>query len=175
MARNAPLDFARHDRAVTHLKRYEQRFILSPRHFKSGITMPVLAWSTITFSASRVKNVISKPGLYAFSVVTRRIGLPPHGYILYVGQTGFKSGTARTLRARAGEYLRSKHSSKRPNVWEFLNKWWGNLNFHFVSVDPIKEDLSKLEQALNNALMPPYSVNDFSPEIKRLKKAWQRT
>lgn len=175
MAKTIPLDFAAYDRAVTHLKKYEQEFILSPRHFKAGISLSVLRWSTVRFGATQVKNVDSKPGLYAFSIVAKKVGLPPHGYILYIGQTGIRNGVARTLRVRAGEYLRNKASRKRPNVLYFLNKWWGHLDFHFVAVDPKTADLNKLEQALNDALMPPYSINDFSPEVKQFKKAWQRT
>lgn len=174
MPKNAPPDFAKHDRAMARLKRFEQRFVLSPDRFKGGNALPVLGWTTIIFGAAGVATVAAKPGLYAFSVVTPRQGLPPHGYVLYIGQTGAKKNS-RSLRVRAGEYLKEKKTGKRRHVWEFLNKWSGHLSFHFVTVDPLVEDLEALERTLNDALMPPYSVNDFSVEIKAQKKAWQLT
>ena len=88
MVKTAAPDFAQHDRAMAQLSRYEQRFILSPRRFTDGATLPSLTWTTVKFTAAQIRGVIAKPGLYAFSVVTGRAGLPPHGYVLYVGQTG---------------------------------------------------------------------------------------
>ena len=174
MLKSAPPDFAKHDKAMARLSRYEQRFVLSPDRFKGGSVLPALAWNTINFSKAAITTVASTPGLYAFSIVTQRQGLPPHGYVLYIGQTGAKK-YSRTLRVRAGEYLKEKKTGKRKHVWEFLNKWSGHLSFHFASVDPKTENLEALEQGLNDALMPPYSVNDFSVEIKAQKKAWQLT
>jgi hypothetical protein len=174
MPRTALPDFANHDKAMARLSRYSQRFILSPECFKKGLTLPALTWTTVKFTATQINTVAAEPGLYAFSVVTSRIGLPPHGYVLYVGQTGAKKNS-RTLRVRAGEYLKEEKSGKRRHVWEFLNKWSGHLSFHYVPVDPQTQDLEAIEKTLNDALMPPYSVNDFSAEIKAQKKAWQYT
>lgn len=174
MTRTAGPDFARHDRAMAQLTRYEQRFILSPHRFKDGVTLPSLTWTTVHFTAAHIRAVVAKPGLYAFSVVTGRAGLPPHGYVLYVGQTGAKRDS-RTLKIRAVEYLKEKKTGKRRHVWEFLNKWSGHLAFHFAALDPKTSDLEAVEKTLNDALMPPYSVNDFSTEIKAQKKAWQMT
>jgi hypothetical protein len=50
MAKLAGPDFALHDRAMAQLSKYEQRFILSPRRFKDGVTLPSLTW---TAGASR--------------------------------------------------------------------------------------------------------------------------
>lgn len=174
MPKSAPPDFAQHQIAMARMTDYQQRFVLSPHHFTQGLKLPVLNWSTIAFSETNVATVTSKPGLYAFSVVTPRQGLPPHGYVLYIGQTEAKKNS-RTLRIRAGEYLKEKKTGKRRHVWEFLNKWSGHLSFHYVPVDPAAENLETLEQTLNDALLPPYSVNDFSVEIKARKKAWQLT
>lgn len=174
MSKKVTPNFAKHDKEMAQLVRYEQRFILSPDRFKAGLSLPPLSWNTTEFSPSGIAVVTSQPGLYAFSVVAQRQGLPPHSYVLYVGQTGAKRN-ARSLRIRAGEYLKEKKTGKRRHVWEFLNKWSGHLSFHFVPVDPTKHDLEALEKALNDALMPPYSMNDFSVEIKAQKKAWQFT
>ncbi len=174
MPKAAPPDFAKHDKEMSHLSRHEQRFILSPRRFKGGVPLPPLNWATVNFNAQQIKTVVAQPGMYAFSVVANRLGLPPHGFVLYIGQTGAKHD-ARTLRIRAGEYLKEKKTGKRRHVWEFLNKWSGHLHFHFAPLDPKTNDLEDVEKNLNDALMPPYSVNDFTLEIKAQKKAWQMT
>jgi hypothetical protein len=167
-------DFNVHKRSAQGLRYYEQRFLLSPKQFSQFSSPATLAWTTVSFGPKCLSSVISEPGLYAFSIQTPKAGLPPHSYILYIGQTGAKQKT-RTLRKRAGEYLKEEKSAKRRHVWEFLNKWSKHLSFHFAPVDPEIYDLEDIEKRLNDALLPPYSVNDFSAEIKVQKKAWQRT
>ena len=157
------------------LKYFEQRFILSADRFKGPPIPGSLVWTTIShFTVAQIPSIIAKPGVYAFSVVNRRGGMPPHGYVLYVGQTGAKKN-ARTLRQRAREYLNEKRTGKRRHVWDFLNKWSGHLSFHFAKLDPNSYDLEEVEKLLNDSLLPPYVINDFGTEIKAKKKAWSLT
>lgn len=167
-------DFNAHQKAVRDLKYYEQRFVLSPKQFKKFISPAPLVWTTVAFGPGCLPAITSAPGLYAFSVQSAQVGLPLHSYILYIGQTGAK-GASRTLRKRAGEYLKEKKTAKRVHVWDFLNKWSNHLSFHYAPLDPATHDLEDVEKRLNDALMPPFSRNDFSVDVKAQKKAWQRT
>lgn len=167
-------DFAKHKRELTRLKYYEQRFILAPERFRGSAIPGNLVWTTIAFTQLQLANVIAKPGVYAFSVVNRRLGMPPHGYLLYIGQTGAKRNS-RTLKQRAAEYMQEKKTGRRRHVWDFLNKWSGHLNFHFAALDPKAFDLEETEKMLNDAMLPPFVINDFTTEIKTKKKAWSLT
>lgn len=175
MPKAAYPDFAKHKREMSRLKYYEQRFILSPERFRGPSIPGNLVWTTIKrFGPTQLASIVAKPGLYAFSVVNNRVGMPPHGYVLYVGQTGAKHNW-RTLKQRASEYLKEKKTAKRQHVWDFLNKWSGHLSFHFAELDPATNDLEGVEKLLNDALIPPYVINDFTTVIKSKKKAWSLT
>lgn len=119
-------------------------------------------------------SVIQQPGIYAFAISAANDWLPPHGYIIYIGQTG-AAQPDRTLGHRVKEYAREKKRPKRKHVWEFLNKWDGSLIFYFAPADPNAVDLLQLEALLNDALVPPYSIQDFSPEVRARKDIWDLT
>lgn len=97
-------------------------------------------------------------------------GLPPHSYVLYIGQTGARAN-GRTLRLRIGNYFEEQTNPKRAHIYKFLNKWKTCLTVHFAAVDPKKADLLKVEAKLNDALIPPYSIRDFSPRIRKAELA----
>jgi hypothetical protein len=79
------------------LSRFRQHFTLDPKQLR-GLILPVdLNWQTIRFAKRNVPNVTKQPGIYAFAVAHREGGLPPHSYVLYIGQTGAKP-KERTLR-----------------------------------------------------------------------------
>jgi hypothetical protein len=166
-----PYDFARRETEEKNFRHYKQHFWLNPKQLR-GCSLPVqLNWSRVPFRAKLLPTVINKPGIYAFSVAQDGCGLPPHGYVLYVGQTGAKKKEHdRTLRQRAREYFREKTTGSRPHIASFLNKWSKCLYFYYAQVDPTKINLLNIETKLNDALIPPYSVGDFSPEIRRLKR-----
>jgi hypothetical protein len=66
--------------------------------------------------------------------------------------------------------LREKVRPKRPGVGWFLNTWDTCLAFHFAVLDPAAVDLFDVEKKLNDAMLPPYSRADFSPEIRQMKR-----
>jgi hypothetical protein len=168
------VDFARHSTKQKNLTYYTQRFVLHPKHLRN-LTLPVdLKWTRIRFSKANLENIAISSGVYAFVIGEDDPNLPAHGYVAYVGQTGAKRND-RTLRERAREYLREKTRPKRMAVFEFLNKWQRCLFFHFAPLDPAAVDLLKVESKLNDALMPPYSHQDFSPEVRTRKKIWEKS
>jgi|SRR6476661_5441624 len=168
------VDFARHAAKQKNVSYYTQNFILYPKRLRS-LALPVdLKWSRIRFSKANLNRIVLKPGVYAFVIGEDDPNLPAHGYVVYVGQTGAKRND-RTLRNRAKEYLREKSRPKRMAVFDFLNKWQRSLFFHFAPVDSAVTDLLSIESKLNDALMPPYSHQDFSPEVRTEKKIWEKS
>lgn len=170
-----PYDFARRATEEKNFRHYKQHFWLNPKQLRA-FTLPVqLTWFRVPFRARVLGTVINRPGVYAFSVAHDAGGLPPHGYVLYVGQTGAKKkGNIRTLRQRAKEYFREKKTGSRPHIASFLNKWSKCLYFYYAQLDPAVVNLLDVETKLNDALIPPYSVGDFSPEIRRLKRITEK-
>jgi len=167
---NKPFNPARQlleQRAFGH---YRQTFTINPKQLR-GCTLPAkLVWSRVPFKKSKLATVANEPGVYAFSVLYDAADLPPHGYILYVGQTGAKKKGQRTLRQRAREYYREKTGGRREQVAFFLNKWARCLYFYYAQLNPATVDLLQIESKLNDALLPPYSVADFSPKVRKLKR-----
>lgn len=163
-------DFPSVQAKVSSLTLYSGTFRLNPANL-AGLALPVaLQWHQIPFRAENADAIVEQPGVYAFAISHGQPGLPPHGYILYIGEVGAKSGPSRTLRARYKDYLREKARAKRPGVAWFLNAWETCLVFHFAVLDPVAVDLFDVEKRLNDAMIPPYSRADFSPEIRQMKR-----
>lgn len=76
----------------------------------------------------------------------------------------------RTLHDRYGDYLREKKENKRPRVHYMLNKYPDDIHFAYSPMDSAV-DLSQLELDLNDAILPPVVVQDFTAEIRQLVKA----
>jgi len=166
-----PYDFASHRARQKDFAYYTQRFLLDPRLILRCALPAQLTWHRVPFTKSTLNLVANQPGVYAFAIGRDTRHLPPHGYVLYIGQTGAKKND-RTLRQRAKEYYVEKTTGTRPHISEFLNKWNRCLFFHFAPLDPNVVDLLKIEAILNDALVPPYSIKDFSADIRKQKAIW---
>ena len=168
--RTAPyIDFASFSAEQQKFEYYDQKFTLHPDRL-SSLKLPVtLRWNQTKFQENNVNAVTEEPGVYAFAVANDAPGLPPHGYILYIGQTKGKT-RVKTLRDRMKEYFQERRRPKRVGVWLFLNKWKGSLFFLFAPVDPKRFDLLDIERQLNDAVVPPYSQQDFSPRIRKMQR-----
>jgi hypothetical protein len=153
------------------IKSHAPRFSLDPKRM-AKVTLPVaLTWQETSFDKKNTALVVDKPGVYAFAIKHPGAGLPPHSYVLYIGQAGAGKGTkARTLRVRFTEYFRDKKKPKRIHIHYFLNAWEGCLSFYFAPVDPKAAKLLQVESILNDAMMPPFSVNDFTAQVRKMKR-----
>ncbi|NGP16502.1 hypothetical protein [Devosia aurantiaca] len=49
----------------------------------------------------------------------------------------------------------------------------GEAVFVYAPYSADKVALREVEKKLNDALMPPYSLRDFTVEVKQAKAAWQ--
>jgi hypothetical protein len=90
---------------------------------------------------------------------------------MYIGETG-QGKQDRTLNIRYGEYLKEQQTKKRAGVHFMLKCWKSCLEFCYAEVPDKRINLKKLEAALNDAMFPPFSTNDFSAKIRDVKKAF---
>lgn len=135
-------------------------FIISPAGWHLADIAPRAQWRSVKFEKTKKDQVPDEPGLYAFVVKIPYEGLPPHGWILYVGQSGHGTST-NTLKERFGEYFHDKEHSRRPKVYYFLNAWDGHIEFHFASLPGRKAELLELETKLLGAFRPPFTDRTY--------------
>jgi hypothetical protein len=155
----------------TQLKKYETRFVLNPAQIRGFAAKYNLDWKKIEFNQANQLYVPRCRGVYAFVVEHNHSDFPPHGYIMYIGETG-QDGNY-NLYKRYGDYLKDKRVPKRPGIHYMLIRWEPCLYFHYAAVKDKRVNLKKLEKSLNDAFIPPFSTNDFSAEIRRGKRAWR--
>jgi hypothetical protein len=161
------------DDRIDQMHFFRQHFTLWPEHLM-GMKIPVtLQWQSVQFLPANQDGVSPLRGIYAFVIQHPNTDLPPHGYVAYVGITG-NAADRRTLQVRFGEYLRDQQSLDRLAVSRMLRKWRDCLYFHFAEVPDKKIDLSTIEKAVNDALIPPFSTQDFSAEIRQAKNVAEK-
>ena len=126
-----------------------------------------LAWNYTPFVREQVANISEAPGVYCFHIGHNLNCLPPIGLSLYGGIT-----TA-SLRARCLNYFWEKDSVLgRFWVRKFLQVFEGELVFGWSEVDSNAVSLGILEKDFNDAMMPHYSVRDFSADVRAGRNAW---
>jgi hypothetical protein len=154
----------------SQMKPFMQMFVINPRQWRKFATTTKLSWNKVKFTAGNKASVPRSRGLYAFVAENNECQLPPHGYVMYVGIAGDTS--THTLRDRYGNYLRDKKVKKRAGIHYMLNNWGAGLYFHYALVADKRLSLHKLEKSISDTMMPPFSTNDFSVEIREAKKAF---
>ncbi|EMX6257134.1 hypothetical protein AAHH43_001358 [Pseudomonas aeruginosa] len=145
-------------------------FLLSPMTWRTSRVKFPINWERIPFTEANRAKVPKKAGIYAFIVQHINDHFPGHGFIMYIGITGTK-GKNRTLYVRYGDYLREQKTFKRPKVHYMLTKYPDDLHFAFSEIDTTTTDLAQLELDLNDAIIPPVAVKDFTAEIRAIVKA----
>ncbi|MCY4309191.1 MAG: hypothetical protein OXC57_13105 [Rhodobacteraceae bacterium] len=143
------------------------RLQLNPSRWKKYCDEYKHNWNFTPFEPNRVNQIPEKPGLYCFYIGHDLKCLPRIGLSLYGGIT------TRTLKIRFKEYLNEKDNDKgRITVKKFLNVFDGELSFGWVVVENTSI-LSQLEKDFNDAMMPPYSIKDYSAIVRSERNAWQ--
>ena len=127
-----------------------------------------LDWHYTPFERKKVAAISNAPGVYCFHVGHRLHCLPPLGLSLYGGISKV------SLRERCLNYFWEKHAEQgRFWVRKFLHVFEDELTLGWSEVDATTVDLNVLEKDFNDAMMPPYSVKDFSADIRAGRNAWQ--
>ena len=140
---------------------------LFPSRWRDFCNLYSLAWNYTPFERDQVANISQRPGVYCFHIGHDFNCLPPFGLSLYGGIT------TRSLRARCRRYFWEKDAVQgRFWVRKFLHVFEGELAFGWSEVDPNSVNLSILEKDFNNAMMPHYSVRDFSADVRAGRNAW---
>ena len=156
------------------IKWYSQRFVIHPDQLMS-LTLPAsLEWKSRKFNEENKEEIPKDKGVYAFVLQHNDNNLPSHGYITYIGITGKKS-KARNLNIRYREYLRDQKIPKRPSIHEMLVKWKDCIQFYYASLKDTDLDLSEVEKKLNDAIIPPYSTNDFTATVRTAKGMFEKS
>src|SRR3982074_2233001 len=94
---------AKHPDLVNFTKKYKgevHSFYLNMKDWRKFRSKYKLDWKKIRFMESNQSQVPEERGIYAFTLELSPTKLPPHGYILYVGITGNKSGSNLNIRYR---------------------------------------------------------------------------
>lgn len=155
---------------VALIKNSEVRFRLVPQQLIEFSCKVQLEWKVVRFAPANANAVPNGRGIYAFVVEEPDKGLPPHGYIMYIGKAGDGQNS---LRKRFRDYLQYQKRPKRPRIYRLLNQWGNVLSFYFAEIDEATVQLTEVEAALNDALLPPFCKNDFSADIRKAMNAFE--
>jgi hypothetical protein len=154
-----------------YYKANQTAFFLDIKKWHSFRTRYKFDWDVVPFQPDKRDDVPEVPGLYAFVVSSDHPKLPPHAYVLYVGQSGH--GTSKhNLKKRFGDYLRDqKNGTGRYAVCRMLVEFKDDLKFYFAAMPNAKLELEDVETKLLSAIIPPVNQNDFEADIKVARKA----
>lgn len=177
-ARNVSFDTLRDfaNNANREVGNFRLKCILSPDKMRrEDYDVEELNWDSIHFGDAGEMEKIpdDKRGVYALTICCPNKVLPLHGYVIYIGIAGRRSN--RPLRSRYKDYLNERSvQKKRPALAYAIGTWQDVLRFYFAPVDDgfISEDLERLEEQMNTALMPPYSLGDLEADTKRKERAF---
>ena len=126
-----------------------------------------LAWHYTPFEREHVCQLSTAPGVYCFHLGHALDCLPPLGISLYGGIT------TDSLRTRCLRYFWEKDADQgRFWVRKFLQVFEGELTLGWSEVDTSAVDIRALEKDFNDAMMPQYSVKDFSAAVRAARNAW---
>ncbi|MYB66988.1 MAG: hypothetical protein F4X75_00625 [Gemmatimonadetes bacterium] len=146
-----------------YVKIYRVNFLLWKEQWDTYTDPPIeLDWQCVKFERDSATKIPTEKGVYAF-VVEPRIAQLPSRYVMYIGETGYKS--KRHLRKRFRDYLYDKERPKRSLIHSMLTTWEDYLYFYYVEVKPSQMDIEQLEQRLLDTFTPPYSQKGYSAEI----------
>lgn len=142
---------------------FESRVV--PTKIKS-LNKPQLQWNSIKYKTgddSIIPN--NQPGIYAFAISHTNQTLPENCYILYIGISS-------SLHRRYKEYLNTSIIKQRSNICRMISTWHSVLQFYFAPITDKNIKLKEIEEEMNDALGPFFSINDYSSEVRKAKKAF---
>ena len=165
------------DAAITAIRGYEISFILNTDQILGlDPNRNPLEWTSIPFGSQSEEHKLptDKRGVYAFVITDRRVFLPPHGYIMYIGISGRDS--ERSLLERYGDYFKQSEIKRRPCIRNMILQWHPLLRFHFAPVgdDVSPAELKAIEQRLITAFLPPCCKEEIEAETREMLATFRR-
>lgn len=161
--------------SVMDLMPYQQTFLLAPSTWATFTNTHNLIWKSVKFEKASKGSVPKTRGVYAFVVSPGLTGVPPIGYLMYIGETGDSTTGTASLRTRFLQYFREQAVKKREAVHVFLNKWADHLLFYFAEIPTPSVSTKAVEESLCDALRPPVVTQDFSPAVRSQTRALRAT
>lgn len=146
-------------------------FTIDPESWPSADISAPFLWKHVEFDRKNAKSIPPIVGLYAFVLRLPYPGLPPHGWVLYIGQTG-DSDSQQNLRQRFANYIAEQKKPKRMNVYFMLNAWKDDLLFFYTELPTRKHELLSLETKLLDAFRPPFSRGGYTASIMKPRAAY---
>jgi hypothetical protein len=156
---------------VLENKVYKATFVLNPHAWSKQDIDPVWKWASVRFEVASASSLPDAPGLYAFVLRVPFKGLPEHGWVLYLGETG-DSSSKHTIKKRFRDYLREKNNRKRLDIHMMLNVWDDNLEFFYLPLPSEKHRLKHLETRLLDTLKPPFTKQGYSAQEQAPQSAF---
>jgi hypothetical protein len=150
--------------ALIEKKLLTATFTIDPKSWSKANITPPFHWDYVEFKKANAKNVPTEPGLYAFVLQLPYAGLPSHGWIMYIGESGH-GNSKHNLQKRFIDYLAEQKIYKRTPTYFMLNAWNNKLLFFYTILPKRKHELKDLETKLLDAFRPPYSRGGYSATL----------
>jgi DNA sulfur modification protein DndB len=139
-------------------------FTIDSESWVNADMTPPFQWDSVEFKKANAKDVPTEPGLYAFVLRLPYDGLPPHGWVMYIGESGH-GDSKHNLRERFKNYHAEQKKFKRAQTFFMLNAWKDKLLFFYTKLPSRKHELKDLETKLLDAFRPPYSRGGYSASL----------
>ena len=111
------------------------------------------AWINVDFPPNPRSGIPKESGVYAFVVEPNLFSLNPASGLFYIGKA---TNLYQRIGAYIGELNKSFLDSKRPLIWEMLNRWDGHFKYYYTTTSNVSlaEDL---EKEMLKAFRPPFN------------------
>jgi len=150
--------------ALIEKKLLNVSFTIDSKSWANADITPPFHWDSVEFNEANAKDVPTEPGLYAFVLRLPYAGLPSHGWVMYIGESGHGK-SKHNLHKRFLNYLAEQKQYKRTSTYFMLNAWKNQLLFFYTELPSRKHELKNLETKLLDAFRPPYSRGGYSATL----------
>lgn len=132
-------------------KCYCRKFIMWPRQWERYPPSTLLKWQNIRYKKTNLRRLPNSTGVYAFVVRPQVANFDDCNYLLYIGKA-----KDQTLKTRCPQYLDEIRKPKpRVLIAQMFRLWRKYLFLYYAEVDATKVDITKAEEELLSAFMPP--------------------
>ena len=137
------------------------------------VALPVaLTWQQTSFEKKNTSLSPTSFEVYAFAIQHPKAGLPPHSYVLYIGQAGAGKGKEGACSSRAVHRIFPRQGEAKAIPHPLFPERMGRLPVLLFRTGRSEGQPNcwRVESILNDAMMPPFSVNDFTAEVRAMKR-----
>lgn len=152
-------------------KIYKVEFVINPFAWVATDIEPHWVWDYVPFAQDSHQHLPDEPGLYAFVMQVPFEGVTPHGWVLYLGETG-DGLSAHTLKKRFKDYWREREGNKRLDIHVMLNAWDTDLRFYYLALPSEKHRLKQIETRLLDTFKPPFTKQGYSAQAQSPQNAF---